>query len=266
MDSFGDPCELDCVSESDCSIIAAMPLLTDQVVLVTGASSGIGAAIAEVFAAEGAHVVLAARTIEKLEAVAERINAGESSASVIQADVGDEASVVAMFEEVRRKHKSLDILVNNAGIGLGGATEDLSFETWRAVMRVNLDGAFLCAREAFKIMKLQGRGRIINIGSVSAKMPRVNSAPYTTSKFALEGLTRSLALDGREYGISVGILQPGNTMTGIWEGRVAAVNQEGYMMPDDLAKVALSMVSLPDGVSILESTILPISMPFLGRG
>jgi NAD(P)-dependent dehydrogenase (short-subunit alcohol dehydrogenase family) len=160
----------------------------------------------------------------------------------------------------------LDILVNNAGIGIGGPTEDLSFETWRKVMRVNLDGAFLCAREAFKIMKTQGRGRIINIGSVSAKMPRVNSAPYTTSKFALEGLTRSLALDGRAYGISVGVLQPGNTMTGIWEGRMAAVNQEGVMMPEDLAKVALSMVALPDGVSVLESTILPISMPFLGRG
>jgi NAD(P)-dependent dehydrogenase (short-subunit alcohol dehydrogenase family) len=243
-----------------------MSLLKDQVALVTGASSGIGAAIAEAFSREGAHVILAARTPEKLELIKDRIVSAGFTATSIQTDVSEEASVLALFDEIRRSHKSLDILVNNAGIGIGGPTEDLSFETWRKVMRVNLDGAFLCAREAFKIMKTQGRGRIINIGSVSAKMPRVNSAPYTTSKFALEGLTRSLALDGRAYGISVGVLQPGNTMTGIWEGRVAAVNQEGVMMPEDLAKVALSMVALPDGVSVLESTILPISMPFLGRG
>jgi NAD(P)-dependent dehydrogenase (short-subunit alcohol dehydrogenase family) len=243
-----------------------MSSLENQVAIVTGASSGIGAAIAQAFAAEGAKVVLAARSVDKIEKMAAEITSSGGSALAVRTDVSDEASVVALFEQVGATFSSLDIVVNNAGIGIGGPTEELDFQSWRKVMSVNLDGAFLCSREAFKIMKKQGRGRIINMGSVSAKMPRVNSAPYTTSKFALEGLTRSLALDGRPYGISVGVLQPGNTKTAIWDGREEVAKAEGTMTPGDLAKVAVAMASLPDGVSILETTILPISMPFLGRG
>lgn len=243
-----------------------MSRLKDQVALITGASSGIGAAIAKVYAGEGASVVLAARSEDKLNTVAAEINGLGGRARSIVCDVTKEASVLELFQTLQNELGQLDLLVNNAGLSAGGPTEELSFETWRKVMNVNLDGAFLCSREAFKLMKEQRRGRIINIGSVSAKMPRVNSAPYTTSKFALEGLTRSLALDGRRYGISVGVLQPGNTMTAIWEGREDKVNAEGVMNADDLAQVALSMAILPDGVSVLESTVLPISMPFLGRG
>ncbi|MCZ6671800.1 MAG: SDR family NAD(P)-dependent oxidoreductase [Verrucomicrobia bacterium] len=243
-----------------------MSYLENQVSVITGASSGIGAAIAKAFAREGAKVVLAARSADKLESVAAEITASGGIALSVQTDVSNEASVIALFKKVASEFSKVDLLVNNAGIGIGGPTEELDFATWRKVMSVNLDGAFLCSREAFKLMKDQGRGRIINIGSVSAKMPRVNSAPYTTSKFALEGLTRSLALDGRRYGISVGVLQPGNTLTAIWDGREEVANAEGTMSPDDLARVALSMAALPDGVSVLESTVLPISMPFLGRG
>ena len=243
-----------------------MSRLKDQVAVITGASSGIGAAIAKAYAKEGAQVVIAARSADKLQAVAAEINEAGGRAQATVCDVSIEASVQSLFEGVHSEFGRLDILVNNAGLAKGGPTDELSFETWRQVMSVNLDGAFLCAREAFGLMKGQKRGRIINIGSVSAKMPRVHSAPYTTSKFALEGLTRSLALDGRAYGISVGVLQPGNTMTAIWEGREDRVNAEGAMDADDLAQVALAMATLPDGVSVLESTVLPISMPFLGRG
>jgi NAD(P)-dependent dehydrogenase (short-subunit alcohol dehydrogenase family) len=243
-----------------------MHSLNNKVAVITGASSGIGAAIAKVFAAEGIQVILAARSKGKIESLVAEIAEVGGIAKAVETDVTNENSVISLFETVGKEFDSLDILINNAGIGKGGPIEDLTFETWRMVMGVNIDGAFLCAREAFRLMKPQGRGRIINIGSVSAKMPRIHSAPYTTSKFALEGLTRSLALDGRAYGISVGVLQPGNTMTAIWEGREEAAATEGTMNADDLARVALAMVSLPDGVSVLETTVLPISMPFLGRG
>ena len=243
-----------------------MSSLKNQVAVVTGASSGIGASITQTFASEGAQVVLAARSVDKIEKLAADIVSAGGSALAVRTDVSDEESVVELFEQVDSEFASLDILVNNAGVGIGGPIDELKFETWRKVMSVNLDGAFLCAREAFKIMKKQGRGRIINIGSVSAKMPRINSVPYTTSKFGLEGLTRSLALDGRPFGISVGVLQPGNTKTAIWDGRESMAEAEGSMTPEDLAKVALAMVGLPDGMSVLESTVLPISMPFLGRG
>ena len=243
-----------------------MSRLKNQVAVITGASSGIGAAIAKVFAKEGAHAVLAARSHDKLQSVVAEIQANGGQATAVICDVTDEGAVQSLFDEVVSRFSRLDILVNNAGLAKGGPIEELDFQTWRDVMSVNLDGAFLCSREAFKSMKPQHRGRIINIGSVSAKMPRANSAPYATSKFALEGLTRSLALDGRDFGISVGVLQPGNTMTSIWEGREEAVSAEGVMNADDLAQVALAMASLPDGVSVLESTVLPISMPFLGRG
>ena len=243
-----------------------MSRLENQIAVITGASSGIGAAIAKALTKEGAHAILAARSHDKLQSVVAEIQADGGHASPVICDVTDEEAVQSMFSEVASQFSRLDIVVNNAGLAKGGPIDELDFQTWRDVMSVNLDGAFLCSREAFKLMKPQKRGRIINIGSVSAKMPRVHSAPYTTSKFALEGLTRSLALDGRSYGISVGVLQPGNTMTSIWEGREDKVNEEGVMNADDLAQVALSMATLPNGVSVLESTVLPISMPFLGRG
>ena len=243
-----------------------MSRLENQIAVITGASSGIGAAIAKALTKEGAHAILAARSHDKLQSVVAEIQADGGHASPVICDVTDEEAVQSMFSEVASQFSRLDIVVNNAGLAKGGPIDELDFQTWRDVMSVNLDGAFLCSREAFKLMKPQKRGRIINIGSVSAKVPRVDSAPYTTSKFALEGLTRSLALDGRSYGISVGVLQPGNTMTSIWEGREDKVNEEGVMNADDLAQVALSMATLPNGVSVLESTVLPISMPFLGRG
>jgi len=243
-----------------------MGQLQDRIAVITGASTGIGQSIAAAFAAEGAKTVLASRSREKLEAVANQILGAGGHAHVVPTDVTAEGQVVALFRQTLDVFGRVDILVNNAGVSKGGPTDELSLEVWQQVIGVNLTGAFLCSREAFKIMKSQRTGRIINIGSVSAKVPRINSAPYTTSKFGLEGLTRSLALDGREFGIAVSILHPGNTATPIWVGREQIARQEGVMSPDDLARVAVTIAALPPEVNLLESLVLPVSMPFVGRG
>jgi NAD(P)-dependent dehydrogenase (short-subunit alcohol dehydrogenase family) len=176
------------------------------------------------------------------------------------------ASVLALFRRAQEAFGRIDILVNNAGISAPGNLATLTLEDWRRVLEVNLTGAFLCAREAFKAMRRQGGGRIINIGSVSARVPRPHSAPYTTSKFALEGLTRALALDGRRHGIAVSILHPGNTATPIWEGEAELAAKEGLMASDAVARIAVMMAALPPDMNMLEGLVLPLTMPFLGRG
>jgi NAD(P)-dependent dehydrogenase (short-subunit alcohol dehydrogenase family) len=243
-----------------------MGQLQDRIAVITGASTGIGRSIAAAFAAEGAKTVLASRNREKLAAAAHEIQRTSGQVLVIQTDVMSEDEVIDLFRQTLDKFGRVDILVNNAGLSQGGPPDELSLELWQRVLGVNLTGAFLCSREAFKIMKNQRSGRIINIGSVSAKVPRVNSAPYTTSKFGLEGLTRSLALDGREHGIAVSIIHPGNTMTPIWNGREEIAREEGVMAPDDLARIAVTIAALPAEVNMLETIVLPVSMPFVGRG
>jgi len=243
-----------------------MGQLEDIIVVITGASTGIGKSIAAAFAAEGADTVLASRSREKLEIAADDIRNAGGRASVVPTDVTVEKEVLDLFQQTVETFGRVDILVNNAGLSKGGPPDELSLAVWQQVIGVNLTGAFLCSREALKIMKPQRAGRIINIGSVSAKVPRPHSAPYTTSKFGLEGLTRSLALDARDYGIAVSILHPGNTATPIWHGREQIARQEGVMSPDDLARVALTIATLPPEVNLLESVVLPVSMPFVGRG
>jgi NAD(P)-dependent dehydrogenase (short-subunit alcohol dehydrogenase family) len=243
-----------------------MGKLRDRTAIITGASGGIGQSIAAAYAAEGASVVLASRNRERLETAAGGIRDAGGTALVVPTDVTVEDDVVNLFREAVATFDRVDILVNNAGISTGAPTDELSFEVWQRVLDVNLTGAFLCSREALRIMKRQRSGRIINIGSVSAKVPRPNSAPYTTSKFGLDGLTRSLALDAREYGVAVCILHPGNTETAQWEGRENVARQEGVMSPDALALAAVTMAALPPGVNMLESIVLPVSMPYLGRG
>lgn len=243
-----------------------MGQLKDRIAVITGASTGIGQSIAGAFAAEGAQTVLASRSREKLELAANDIRKAGGRVSVVPTDVTVEKEVVELFQQTLDTFGRIDILVNNAGLSKGGPPDELSLEVWQQVIGVNLTGAFLCSREALKIMKPQGSGRIINIGSVSSKVPRPHSAPYTTSKFGLEGLTRSLALDARDYGIAVSILHPGNTATPIWHGREEIARKEGVMSPDDLARVAVTIATLPPGVNLLESIVLPVSMPFVGRG
>ncbi len=243
-----------------------MGQLMDRIAVITGASTGIGKGIAVAYAAEGAKVVLASRSREKLEAVAGEIRSTRGTALVVPTNVTLEEDAMNLFRHTLEAFGRVDILVNSAGITSRTPTDELSLEAWRNVLDVNLNGAFLCSREALRIMKRQRSGRIINIGSISAKVPRPNSAPYTTSKFALEGLTRSLALDARDHGIAVSILHPGNTATSLWHGHEDQAQLEGIMSPNDLAWVAVMMAALPKDVNMLESIVLPVSMPFLGRG
>ena len=243
-----------------------MGQLLDRVAVITGASTGIGQGIALAYAAEGAKVVLASRSREKLETVAGEIRGSGGTALAVQTNVTLEGEVINLFRQTLEAFGRVDILVNSAGITSGTPTDELSLEAWQNVLDVNLNGAFLCSREALRIMKRQRSGRIINIGSISAKVPRPNTAPYTTSKFALEGLTRSLALDARDHGIAVSILHPGNTATPLWHGRDDQAREEGIMSPTDLARVMVMMAALPPDVNMLESIMLPVSMPFLGRG
>ncbi len=243
-----------------------MGQLTDRVAIITGASTGIGHTIGAVFAREGAKVVLAARRREPLEALALEIQKAGGTALAIVTDVGVEEQVLNLFRRTMDAYGRVDILVNNAGTAVGKPTDELTLEEWRRVIDCNVTGAFLCSREALKIMKRQRSGRILNIGSVSAKVPRPNSAAYTTSKYALEGLTRSLAVDGRAHGIAVSVLQPGNVDTPIWRGREEVVAREGAASPDDIARIALTMVTLPPDLNMFEAIVLPLTMPMLGRG
>ena len=157
-------------------------------------------------------------------------------------------------------------LVNNAGGFAGAPTDEFPLKMWRDMIDANLTGAFLCCREAFRIMKAQRAGRIINIGSTSAKVPRPKSAAYAASKWGLDGLTRMLAIEAREFGVAVSIIHPGNTVPGVWSGQEDKVKDEGLMDASNVARVAVLMASLPADANLYESIVLPVSMPFLGRG
>jgi NAD(P)-dependent dehydrogenase (short-subunit alcohol dehydrogenase family) len=243
-----------------------MPQLQDRVAIVTGASTGIGQAIARAFAAEGARVAIAARARDKLDAFAAELRAKGQRVLPVPTDVMSEESVLALFARTAEEFGRLDILVNNAGTNAVSPTDELSLADWNRVIGTNLTGAFLCTRQAMKLMKRQKAGRIINIGSVSARVSRIHQAAYTTSKFGLDGLTKATALEGREHGIAVSILHPGNTETAIWAGREQVARTEGIMDADELARIAVLMAALPPGMYMLEAVALPVTMPFLGRG
>lgn len=243
-----------------------MGQLKERVAIVTGASTGIGASIARMFAKEGAKVVLAARRPAPLQALARTIVESGGAALSVPTDVGVEEQVVELFRRTLDAYGRVDILVNNAGVTIGKPTDQLTFAEWQRVIDCNLHGAFLCSREAFKLMKQQRSGRILNIGSVSAKVPRPNSVAYTTSKYALEGMTHSLAVDGRPHGVTASIIQPGNVVTSLWDGREEVMRKEGAMSPEDLARIAVLVVSLPPELNMYETLVLPVTMPLLGRG
>jgi NAD(P)-dependent dehydrogenase (short-subunit alcohol dehydrogenase family) len=237
----------------------------DRVALVTGAGSGIGKATSLAFLAEGFRVVLAGRHREGLEEVAR--SARDGQALVIEADVTDPAAVRGMFEATRETFGRLDVLFNNAGVGtpFGVNLEDLSYEQWRAVIDTNLTGAFLCTQQAFRLMKAQTPrgGRIINNGSISAHVPRANSAPYTASKHGITGLTRSTALDGRKYDIACGQIDIGNALT---ELASKLPQPEPMMDVKHVADSVLMMAKLPLEANVQFMTILPPKMPYIGRG
>jgi NAD(P)-dependent dehydrogenase (short-subunit alcohol dehydrogenase family) len=246
--------------------------LNDKVAIVTGGGSGIGKAIAQSFAAEGCRIVIAARNVQKLNQAAEEIGAAGAPAVPIPTDVTDERQVNSLFDHTMNLFQRIDILVNNAGATDGAPLGELSLETWNKVISTNLTGPFLCTRSAMRIMKTQGGGRIINIGSISAQRPRLNSGPYATSKFGLWGLTIVTALEGREHGISACCLHPGNVRLESPAEEVGAVSgipdyaSEPTMQVNEIAEVATLMASLPPHMNMLEAIVLPVKQAYLGRG
>jgi NAD(P)-dependent dehydrogenase (short-subunit alcohol dehydrogenase family) len=235
-----------------------------MVALITGAGSGIGKATALAFLRDGCRVMLAGRERDKLEAVA---GAAGPNATTLVTDVTQPDEVRAMFDACVAKFGRIDVLFNNAGVGtpFGVNLEDLSFEQWRRVIDTNLTGAFLCTQQAFRVMKSQSPrgGRIINNGSISAHVPRANSAPYTASKHGITGLTKSSSLDGRKYDIAVGQIDIGNALT---ELAAALPQQEPMMDVQHVADAVLHMAKLPLSANIQFMTILPPKMPYIGRG
>jgi NAD(P)-dependent dehydrogenase (short-subunit alcohol dehydrogenase family) len=249
---------------------------SSKVAIVTGAGSGIGKAVALALLQEGYAVVLAGRRKEMLEqAVAEAGPAGKRALAV-PADVSDPQSVHGLFARTKEAFGRLDLLFNNAGTNAPGIPlEDLAFEQWKAVIDINLTGAFLCTQEAFKLMKSQEPrgGRIINNGSISAHAPRPNSAPYTASKHAITGLTKSTSLDGRKYDIACGQIDIGNALTEMAARMAKGVPQangsiavEPLMDVSNVARAVVHMASLPLDANVQFLTITATKMPFIGRG
>ncbi len=242
-----------------------MGKLEGKVAIVTGGSRGIGKAIARGLAAEGAKLVITARGVEKLNQTAHELASAGRTIIPIPADVTDEAQVTALFQRTVELFHRLDILVNNAGAFPGGPIDELSVEVWDKVIAANLRGPFLCTRAAMRIMKPQRSGRILNIGSISAQRPRLNSAPYSTSKFGLWGLTNVTALEGREFGISACCLHPGNVP--LEDPSLSARRPDEPMMEaEELAEVAVLMASQPAHINLLEAIVLPVAQEYLGRG
>ena len=246
-----------------------------KIALITGAGTGIGKATSLALAEAGYDVVLTGRRVELLHATAEEI--GEPGrVLVIPADLADAHAVYELFLKIEKWHERLDLLFNNAGMGAPPILlEDLTLEQWKAVVDVNLTGAFLCTQQAFKLMKNQKPkgGRIVNNGSISAHAPRPNSAPYTSTKHAMTGLTKSTSLDGRKYNIACGQIDIGNAQTEMTVVMEKGVPQaDGRIMAEptfDVRRVAQAVVymaELPLDANVQFMTILATKMPFVGRG
>jgi NAD(P)-dependent dehydrogenase (short-subunit alcohol dehydrogenase family) len=249
---------------------------SSRVAIVTGAGSGIGKAAALALLGEGYAVVLAGRRKEPLEETAGAVTSSGARTLVVPTDVGDPASVRALFATTKETFGRLDVLFNNAGHGAPAVPlEDLTYEQWKGVVDANLTGAFLCTQEAFKIMKSQEPrgGRIINNGSISAHVPRPNSAPYTATKHGITGLTRSTSLDGRKYDIACGQIDIGNAETPMTARMKKGVLQahgpvavEPTMDVQHVARAVVFMANLPLDANVQFMTIMATKMPFIGRG
>jgi NAD(P)-dependent dehydrogenase (short-subunit alcohol dehydrogenase family) len=251
-------------------------MTNQRIALVTGAGSGIGRAASLALQGAGYSVVLAGRRAAALEETAALGSPSGGRMLAVPTDIGSPASIHALFTTVRQTFGRLDVLFNNAGMGAPAIPmEDLSYEQWAAVVSVNLSGAFVCAQEAIRMMKAQEPrgGRIINNGSLSAHVPRPNSAPYTCTKHAITGLTKCIALDGRPYGIACSQIDIGNAATPMTERMSAGVAQangtkapEPRMAVDHVGDAVLYMANLPLDANVLFMTVMATQMPFVGRG
>jgi NAD(P)-dependent dehydrogenase (short-subunit alcohol dehydrogenase family) len=248
----------------------------DKVALVTGAGSGIGRAVALEFLANDYKVVLAGRREDALNETVSVSSANKDNALALPTDVSDPNAVRELFEKTKTSFGRLDVLFNNAGMNAPPVLlEDLSDEQWTTIVNVNFNGMFFCIREAFRIMKDQQPqgGRIINNGSISAHAPRPNSVPYTATKHAVTGLTKSASLDGRKYNIACGQIDIGNAMTELAAKMAKGVPQadgtikaEAMMDVKEVASAALHMANLPLDTNVQFMTIMATKMPFVGRG
>ena len=247
----------------------------DKVAIVTGAGTGIGQAVTLALLRDGYRVALAGRRREPLEQTA--VQSGDAAlALAVPTDVSDAGSVQALFARVKESFGRLDLLFNNAGIFVPSIDiDELSVEQWKAVVDINLTGSFLCAREAFRMMKTQDPrgGRIINNGSISAHAPRPNSAPYTATKHAITGLTKSISLDGRRYDIACSQIDIGNAHTEMAAPMAKGVEQangqvavEPLMDLTHVVSAVLYMASLPIDTNVQFMTLMATKMPFVGRG
>ena len=247
-----------------------------KIAVITGAGSGIGRATAHALLEAGWNVILAGRRRDMLEETAALAGMMPPRTLAVPTDIRDPAQIDALFAAVKNTYGRVDLLFNNAGISTRGIPfEELTYEQWSDVVAVNLTGSFLCAQHAFRMMKAQDPqgGRIINNGSVSAHVPRRNSTPYSSTKHALTGLTRSLSLDGREYNIACGQIDIGNAATTRNEdtarGRLQAsgrVEAEARIDVRDVAKGVLYMAELPPEANVLFMTVMANKMPYVGRG
>ena len=257
------------------SVSQAMNSL-QKIAIVTGAGSGIGRRVAFTLLREGFSVVLAGRRLEPLEQTAAESGSDSSRMLVVPADVTNPTSVQSLFAKTVEVFGRLDLLFNNAGINVPPVPmEELTFEQWKSVLDTNVTGAFLCTQEAFGIMKRQTPqgGRIINNGSISAHVPRPNSAPYTATKHAITGLTKSTALDGRPFNIACGQIDIGNATTEMTEKMKKGVLQadgsiavEPTVDADHIARAVAYMASLPLEANVLSMTVMATQMPYVGRG
>ena len=238
-----------------------------KTILITGASQGIGAATARIFWEAGWHVGLIARRRDALEALADG-----KAATVLPCDVTDEAGVDAAFDHFVAEAGRIDVLFNNAGMfGPQAPIDQIDYAAWRQVVDVNLHGMFLCARAAFRHMRAQGGGRIINNGSISAHSPREGSVCYTSTKHAVSGLTKTVSLDGREANIACGQIDIGNARTDLVLGLEKTRAAQGLpplpaMEVEDAARAVLHMASLPPEANVQTMTVMATKMPYIGRG
>ncbi|MBX3649768.1 MAG: SDR family oxidoreductase [Burkholderiales bacterium] len=249
---------------------------TRKVAVITGAGSGIGKATALAFLEDGWNVAFAGRRQETLDAALAEAGPAAAHGLAVATDVSDPQSVAALFAAVQHRFGRIDMLFNNAGQNAPGVPfEDLPYDKWKSVVDTNLSGSFLCAQAAFRMMKNQNPqgGRIINNGSISAHAPRPDSAPYTASKHAISGLTRTISLDGRKYGIACCQVDVGNAMTGLAERMAKGVKQadgtvkvEPMIDVTDVAKSVLFMAKQPPDVNIYHLMVMATNMPYAGRG
>jgi NAD(P)-dependent dehydrogenase (short-subunit alcohol dehydrogenase family) len=248
-----------------------------KIALVTGGGTGVGRGIAEALSAEGYTVVITGRRAEVLEkAASDMALPTGGTVRAVRADIGDPNAVARLFEAIRTEFGRLDLLVNNAGSNVPPVPlEEVTFEQWSGILAANLTGAFLCTQQAFRLMKAQvpRGGRIINNGSISAQAPRPNSAPYTATKHAITGLTKSTALDGRKYDIACGQIDIGNAatdMTSKMSSGVLQANGETASEPTipvkHIAEAVIYMASLPLEANVLTMTVMATKMPLVGRG